>query len=111
MDEHNLLQEQLQRLEDGEPLETCLADLPPTEAEVLQLAAALRALPHPSRNAAIVQSQRAALMKLAAADNNPIQQPIRQRRITEAPAAIQAWLRQRTALEWIVFAALAPALL
>ena len=55
----DLLQDRLEQLEAGTPLETCLADLPPEEAELLQLVATLHRVPHPNRAPTIAAAQRA----------------------------------------------------
>ncbi len=60
-----LLQERLEQLEAGRPLEACLADLPEAEAELLRLAASLGQVRYPGRDSAIVAAQRAKLVKLA----------------------------------------------
>lgn len=62
----DLLQEALTRLEAGEPLETVAKNLPVEEAELLQLAATMRAT-QPARAASEVQAQRQALLKAAQA--------------------------------------------
>lgn len=60
-----LLQERLTRLENGEPLETCLAGLPEAEANLVRLAAILRATPAVTRQASRVAAQRQALLTSA----------------------------------------------
>ncbi len=67
----DLLQERLERLERGEPLETCLVDLPDPEADLLKVAASFRSIPYPSRMAESVAVQRANLVRAAIAHNNP----------------------------------------
>jgi len=61
-----LLQERLERLEAGEALEACLADLPEDEADLLRMAAMLRKVQYPERAPEVVADQRANVLKLAA---------------------------------------------
>ncbi|RMF27982.1 MAG: hypothetical protein D6759_16715 [Chloroflexi bacterium] len=63
----DLLQERLERLEAGYPLEACLVGLPEEEAEALKLAARLRELARAEQSQAVVAAQRAALLNAAAA--------------------------------------------
>ena len=65
-----LLQQKLERLEAGESLEACLAGLPEDEAELLKVAAMLRQLPYPARDAQTVAAQRAHLLTLASKEKN-----------------------------------------
>lgn len=69
-DSARLLQERLEQLEAGKPLEACLADLSGEEADLLKLAAMLREVEYPERNSDIVADQRARLLKLAATENS-----------------------------------------
>jgi hypothetical protein len=59
-----LLQERLEQLEVGEPLEACLADMPEDQAELLKLAAALGELPYPVSDSRTVAVQRSRLLSL-----------------------------------------------
>ena len=61
----DVLQERLERLEGGEPLETCLVGLPNEEADLLKVAASFRAIPYPSRTAERAAEQRAGLLRAA----------------------------------------------
>ncbi len=63
----DLLQERLEQLEAGYPLEACLVGLPEEEAEALKLAAKLRELARAEQSRAVVAAQRAALLNAAAA--------------------------------------------
>jgi hypothetical protein len=65
-----LLNERLEQLETGAPLEVCLAGLPKVEAELLQLATLLREMPYPARSHTVVTAQRAALLRIAAKEKN-----------------------------------------
>jgi hypothetical protein len=60
-----LLQERLERLEAGKPLEACLAGLPEDEADLLKLAAGLCEVHYPTPDSAVVTAQRAALLRQA----------------------------------------------
>ena len=66
----DLLQERFERLEGGEPLETCLVGLPHEEADLLKVAASLRSISYPSRMAEHAAEQRASLLR-AARQRNP----------------------------------------
>src|SRR5512136_217990 len=63
------LQDRLSRLEDGESFETCTADLPADEAELLKVASTLQSLTYPAQTAESITAQRAALLKTAAERN------------------------------------------
>ena len=69
-DSARLLQEQLEQLEAGKPLEACLADLPEEEADLLRIGAMLREVQYPERDNNIVATQRAGLLKLAAQEKS-----------------------------------------
>lgn len=72
-----LLQEKLAALENGEPLEAVLADLPAEAeelAELLQLATAVRSLPHPMPVNAQVAAQRQHVMAAAEVHTQPLRQ-------------------------------------
>ncbi len=64
---HDLLQDRLARLENGEPLEGCLTGLPPDEAELLRTAALLRAVDYPAPLPAAVAAHRAKVLEAARA--------------------------------------------
>ncbi len=57
------LQERLEQLETGVPLEACLADLSEDEADLLRLVSSLRQAPHPQRDAGIAAAQRAQVLR------------------------------------------------
>ncbi len=78
----NRLQDRLARLEAGAALETALADLPREEADLVRLAAQLRALPQPARDSSTVNAQRARLLRVA-----------QQRRTTIAPTPTKSMPR------------------
>ncbi len=66
MDElHDLFQERLARLEQGEPLEACLAGLPEEEASLLKVAAQLSAVNYPEQASDSVLAQRTKLLQTA----------------------------------------------
>ena len=75
MNHEDRLQERLERIESGAPLEACLSELPAGEAELLKTAAMLRALPHPDRAADAVAAQRANLLRTAQKRNALRTQP------------------------------------
>lgn len=56
MNPEDQLQEHLIRLENGEPIEAHLADLPVDEAQLLRVAAALRSVAYPQQSAASPRS-------------------------------------------------------
>jgi hypothetical protein len=58
MSMEDLLQKRIEQLEAGTPLESCLAELPHEEAELLELVATLREMPHPLRDAQTTANQR-----------------------------------------------------
>ena len=58
-----ILQERLERLEAGEPLDACLEGLTEEEAGLLQMAAVLREMPIPQVRATAVAQQRAQLLQ------------------------------------------------
>src|SRR5512143_2750419 len=59
-------QDTLSRLENGEPLETCAADLPAHEAELLRMVVTLPSIAYPAQTGESIASQRAQLLKAAA---------------------------------------------
>ncbi len=59
------LQEHLIRIENGEPIEAHLADLPADEAQLLRVAAALRSAAYPKQSAGSIASQRSQLLQAA----------------------------------------------
>ncbi len=61
------LQDRLARLENGEALGTCTAQLPADEAELLTMAVSLRAITYPAQGAESIAAQRASLLAAAAA--------------------------------------------
>lgn len=65
MNQEDMLQQRLARLEAGESLEACLAGLPGEDADLLRVAAALGSIPYPSRTAGQVAAQRANLLRAA----------------------------------------------
>ena len=66
MNPEDQLQERLSRLEKDEPLEACTADLSADEAELLEVATALRSIPYPAQTADSIARQRTQLLKAAA---------------------------------------------
>lgn len=101
-DFETILQERLEKLEAGEPLHDCLADLPQDEADALQLAANLRQLSLPVATAETAVVQRAALLRLA--------QDGRLAPATSSPwAALLGWLRARPTIEKFGLAVALPA--
>ena len=66
MNSEEQLQDRLSRLENGEALETCAADLPPAEVELLKVVTALQSMAHPAQSAESIAAQRAALLAAAA---------------------------------------------
>ena len=74
MDLDEILQEQLEALERGVPLENVLAELPPEAAELiplLKLAVAAHKIPHPGLSMETSRSQRARVMAAAQARRAP----------------------------------------
>ncbi|MDJ0755361.1 MAG: DUF5666 domain-containing protein [Ardenticatenaceae bacterium] len=65
-----ILQQRIEQLEAGEPLEACLAGLPKQEAEALQLIAAVRSLSVDDADEALVAAQRAEILGAAATHIN-----------------------------------------
>ncbi|MBI3243973.1 MAG: FecR domain-containing protein [Chloroflexi bacterium] len=66
MDElHDLFQERLARLEQGEPLEACLAGLPEEEASLLKMAAQLSTVNYPEQASDSALAQRTKLLQAA----------------------------------------------
>lgn len=58
-----LIQERLEQLEDGVPLEACLSDLRDEEAELLELVVALRDAPQPARDPGAAAAQRTQFLR------------------------------------------------
>jgi hypothetical protein len=115
MNHEALLQERLELLEAGQPLEKCLHDLPEELAEALLLAVSLRQLPA-AQSAAAQSAQRANLVSLAASQTavngqNPNTSPANISFMASFLAGVQAWLQRRTAAEWFITAVMGPALL
>lgn len=65
-----LLQENLERLENGAPLETIIQELPEHEAELLKLSVMLREAAYPVHNQIVASTQRDRLLKTAAQKSN-----------------------------------------
>jgi riboflavin synthase alpha subunit len=66
MNPEEQLQARLSRLENGESFETCAADLPAAEVELLKVVTALQSMAHPAQSAESIAAQRAALLTAAA---------------------------------------------
>jgi hypothetical protein len=76
MDElHDLFQERLARLEQGEPLEACLAGLPEEEASLLKMAAQLSTVSYPEQATDSVLAQRIKLLRAAKEKNTMTTRP------------------------------------
>ena len=58
----DLLQELIEQLENGEPVDDVAADLPAEEAEVIRLIAALKQAPAPAVDEALIAAQEAQLL-------------------------------------------------
>jgi hypothetical protein len=118
MNQEELLQERLELLEAGMPLDDCLHGLPEELAEVLTLAVSLQELPA-AQSAAVQADQRDNLLSLAAVApvatiNGHEQREGGQTNTLSLIAfwgGIQAWMQRRTATEWLVTAVMSPALL
>lgn len=118
MNQEELLQERLELLEAGLPLDDCLHGLPEELAEVVMLAVSLQKLPA-AQSAAVQADQRDNLLSLAAVApaatiNGPEQSAVGQANTLSVMAfwgGIQAWIQRRTAAEWLVTAVMGPALL
>ncbi|MFO7537935.1 MAG: DUF5666 domain-containing protein [Chloroflexota bacterium] len=123
MNHEELLQERLELLEAGMPLDDCLHGLPEELVEVLMLAVSMRELPD-TQSTAIQTEQRAELVGLAAAaawiTPNTAVNGHHPDNFTQATASlatasflagVQAWLQRRTAMEWIVTGIMSPAIL
>ena len=67
----DLLQDLIEQLEDGETVASVAADLPAQEAEVIQLIATLRDLPHSAADEDIVVAQEARLLEAVQAQYAP----------------------------------------
>jgi hypothetical protein len=90
------LQERIERLEAGEPVVACLADLPEDEADLLRLVTGLGEMQYPPRERDIVAAQRAQLLKLAARERDRKDRVRQQAR--QAPAhPFPNWLRMLVA--------------
>jgi len=87
MNQEDLLQERLARLENGESLEACLAGLPEEASGLLKIAAMFHSVRFPSRTAEGVAAQRANLLRAAS-----------ERRASASPGALKAAPRSR--LRW-----------
>ena len=66
MNPEEQLQDRLSRLENGESLESCTADLPVAEVELLEVVTALQSMVYPAQMAESIAAQRAMLLKAAA---------------------------------------------
>jgi hypothetical protein len=66
MNPEEQLQDRLSRLENGESLKNCAADLPAAEVELLEVVTALQAMTYPAQTAESIAAQRALLLKTAA---------------------------------------------
>jgi hypothetical protein len=76
----DLLQQELARLENGQPLEELLAGLPPESAglaPLIRLAAAVRSLPHPEPGPEALSLQRQRVLAAAQAHTRPLPRPAR----------------------------------
>ncbi len=67
MNVEDQLQDRLARLADGESRETCAADLPADEAELLKVVTTLQSMTYPAQTADSIAAQRARLLKAATA--------------------------------------------
>jgi hypothetical protein len=65
MNSEEQLQDRLSRLENGEAFETCTADLPEAEVELLKVATTLKSMVYPAQTAESIAAQRVALLKTA----------------------------------------------
>jgi hypothetical protein len=65
MNPEEQFQDRLSRLEMGEPLESCAADLPANEVELLKVVTALQAIVYPTQAAESIAAQRAVLLETA----------------------------------------------
>ena len=89
------LQELVERLEDGEPVADCFAGLPAEEAEIVQLIDAMRKLPFPEEDEAVVAAQEAKI--LAAANAQFVTKPGGEEELPITAVIltrIQTWLDQ-----------------
>ncbi len=66
MNPEEQLQDRLSRLEKGESLESCAADLPADEVELLKVVTALQSMVYPAQTAESIAAQRAVLLETAA---------------------------------------------
>ena len=66
MNPEEQLQDRLSRLEQGESLESCAADLPADEVELLKVVTALQSMVYPAQTAESIAAQRAILLGTAA---------------------------------------------
>ena len=73
--QEDLLQQRLEALEAGQPLDSCLTGLSEAEAEMLKLVAYLRELPFPTQTPHTVATQRAHLINMGAKETNMTEQP------------------------------------
>jgi len=66
MNPEEQLQDRLSRLENGASLESCAADLPADEVELLKVVTALQSMVYPAQTAESIAAQRAVLLGAAA---------------------------------------------
>jgi len=72
--QEDLLQQRLEALEAGQPLDSCLTGLSEAEAEMLKLVAYLRELPFPTQTPHAVATQRAHLINIGVKGTNMTEQ-------------------------------------
>ncbi len=65
MNPEDQLQDRMSRLENGESFESCTANLPAAEIELLQVVSALKSMVYPAQTAESIATQRAKLLKAA----------------------------------------------
>jgi hypothetical protein len=90
------LQQRLEQLEAGVPLDVCLKDLSQQDRELLKMAATLREAPSPARDPSIVSAQRAQVVRLMGQQHRPKSQTSRAEEETGL-ASLWNWLRPRRA--------------
>lgn len=102
------LQEKLEALEAGEPLDVCVVGLDEEEATLLHLAAQLQQVPVPARDAAQLAAQRASLMEkvqIMEAENTQTSES----KIGKIWASLRSWAQNADTYDWAVVGAMAPA--
>lgn len=90
-----VLQERIEQLEKGEPLEACLAGLPEQEASALRLIASVRGLPVDNIDQASITAQRAEVLKVAAKELTPSATP-------SSPSTPPLLAQLQTWLDWLL---------